>query len=76
MKNITLAIDETVLEEVRVYAARRKTSVNGLVREFLRSIAEQEDRSARARRRLRDLMDGSTLEAGPLTWSRDELHDR
>ncbi|MBV9079022.1 MAG: hypothetical protein JO048_16285 [Methylobacteriaceae bacterium] len=76
MKNITLAIDETVLEEVRVYAARRKTSVNGLVREFLRSIAEQEDRSARARRRLRDLMDGSTLVAGPLTWSRDELHDR
>lgn len=76
MKNITLAIDEAILDEVRVYAARRNTTVNGLVRDFLSRVAEQEDRTERARRRLRELMDQSTLEVGPVTWTRDDLHDR
>ena len=76
MKNITLAVDDAILDEVRVYAAKRNTSVNALVRDFLNGIAEQEDKTVRARRRLRELMDRTTLEVGPVTWSRAELHDR
>lgn len=76
MKNITLAMDEAVLEEARVFAAKRGTTVNALVRDFLNGIAKQEDRTERARRRLRELMDRSSLEAGPVTWKRDDLHDR
>jgi hypothetical protein len=76
MKNITLAIDEAILDEVRVYAAKRNTTVNGLVRDYLNRLAEQEDRTVRARRRLRELMDRSTLEAGPVTWKRDDLYER
>jgi hypothetical protein len=76
MKNITLAVDEAVLDEVRIYAAKRNTTVNGLVRDFLTRLAEQEDRTVRARRRLRELMDRSTLEVGPVTWTRDDLHER
>lgn len=76
MKNITLAVEDAVLEEVRVYAARQKTSVNGLVRDFLQSIARQEDKTARARRKLAELVEKSTLEVGPRSWNRDELHDR
>lgn len=75
-KNITLSIDETVLEEARIYAAKRNTSVNGLVRDFLESIAKQEDRTERARRKLRELIDRSTLEVGDVTWKRDDLYDR
>ena len=76
MKNITLAVDEAVLDEVRLYAAKRQTSVNGLVRDFLGGIAVQENRMERARRRLIELMDNSTLEAGPIEWTREDLHDR
>ena len=76
MKNITLAVDEAVLDEVRLYAAKRQTSVNGLVRDFLGGIAVQENRMERARRRLIELMDNSTLEAGPIEWKREDLHDR
>ena len=76
MKNITLAVDEAVLDEVRIYAAKRNTTVNGLVRDFLTRLAEKEDRTVRARRRLRELMDRSTLEVGPVTWTRDDLHER
>lgn len=76
MKNITLAMDEKLLEEVRIYAAKRNTTVNGLVRDFFTRIAEQEDRTARARRRLRELMEKSTAEVGPINWKRDDLYDR
>jgi len=76
MKNITLAVDEHILDEVRVYAAKRGTSVNALVRDFLNGVAAQEDKTERARRRLRELMDRTSLEVGPVTWQRDDLHDR
>lgn len=76
MKNITLAVDENVLEGVRVYAAKHNTTVNAIVRQYLTAIAEQEDKTVRARRRLRELMDRSTLDVGPVTWSRDDLYGR
>jgi hypothetical protein len=76
MKNITLAIDESVLEEVRLYAAKRKTTVNGLVRDFLTQIARDEDRVTRARRRLLELSKTASAELGPVTWTREDLHDR
>ncbi|MBA4174560.1 MAG: hypothetical protein C0511_18385, partial [Hyphomicrobium sp.] len=34
-KNITLAIDEHLLDKVRVLAAMKRTSVNEMVREYL-----------------------------------------
>ena len=76
MKNITLAIEEDVLDEARRYAANRKTSVNGLVRDFLNGIAKQEDKLVRARRRLLELSERTTLEVGPVTWKREEIYDR
>jgi hypothetical protein len=76
MKTITLAVEAAVLDEVRVFAAKRKTTVNGLVRDFLQGIAEQENKTARARSRLADLIDRSALEVGDRTWTRDDLHER
>ena len=45
MKNITLAIDEDVLAKVRRLAAAKDTTVNGLVRQHLTHLAEQDDRA-------------------------------
>ena len=41
-KNITLAIDEDLLDKVRVLAAMKRKSVNEMVREFLARLVEQE----------------------------------
>ncbi len=41
-KNITLAIDEDLLQRARVIAAIRRTSVNEMVREFLRREVSRE----------------------------------
>jgi hypothetical protein len=40
-KNITLAIDEDVLNDVRKYAAENNTTVNALVRSALEGVAER-----------------------------------
>ena len=75
-KNITLAVDDAVLERVKVVAAERKTSVSGLVRDYLVSVAAAEDRTDRARRRLLELAEASSAEVGTIEWKRDELYDR
>ena len=76
MKNITLSIDENVLAAVRQYANSKNSSVNSLVREFLTSIAERENRGARARQEIRALSDESEARIGSKSWSRDDLHER
>jgi hypothetical protein len=76
MKNITLAIDEEVLAEARRYAAARNTTVNALVRDYLSQIAQDADRVAKARVRLLELSERSSAEVGPVTWTRDALHER
>ena len=51
MKNVTLAMDETLLEQARGLAERRKTTLNALIRSLLAHEVEQEDRIAWAQGR-------------------------
>lgn len=67
MKNVTLAIDETLLERARSLAERRKTTLNAMVRSLLSQEVEQEDRIAWARAGMRELMERSPLEFEPGT---------
>ena len=48
MKNITLAIDEKLLKEVRKYAAEHDTSVNAIVRAKLAEVVAPKKRMADA----------------------------
>lgn len=76
MKNITLSVDEKVLDVVRRRAAEQNSSVNALVRDYLANLAAQENRATRARARLRKLSEGSEGRLGRKNWTRDDLHDR
>ena len=76
MKNITLSIDEHVLRAVRKRAAELNSTVNALVREYLTTLAEHEDRASKARKRMRKMSKESQGKLGRKTWSRDELHER
>ncbi len=76
MKNITLSVDEKVLDEVRTIAAQNKTTVNGLVRDYLTKLAEQRGRAENARKRLLELIDGSTADMGEQKWDRESLYER
>jgi Family of unknown function (DUF6364) len=77
MKNITLAIDEEVLDKVRAYAVEHKTTVNAIVRRHLEKIAGENDMRAEARRQLRRLAETSRGSLSPdYVWNREELYDR
>jgi hypothetical protein len=76
MRNVTLSVEDDVLRAARRYAAERETSVNGLVREFLRDLAAREDRARQARQQIRRLARRSRAELGPKAWTRDDLHAR
>lgn len=75
-KNITLAVDKDVLDRVRVVAAKRQTTVNGLVRAYLEQVAMAEDKKSRFQRRIKALRARTKFEVGPVTWTRDELYER
>lgn len=76
MSNLTLRVENEVLQAVRRYAAEHETSVNHLVREFLAGIVQREDRAQEVRRRLRQLSECSTGRIGGRSWSRADLHQR
>ena len=77
MKNITLAIDDEVLDSARIVAAEKKTTVNALVREFLADLAGRDERLAEARKQLLRLMDTSKGRMAPdWKFDREETHER
>ncbi len=76
MANLTLSIDDVLLEEARSYASKLGKTVNGLVREHLADVTARDARLARARARLSDLATRSRAEIGPRDWTREQLYDR
>jgi hypothetical protein len=75
-KNLTLSIDDALIDQARVYAAKRGTTVTALVREYLIQIASSDDRIQRARAEIRKMSGHDGLAVGDRGWSRDDLHDR
>ncbi len=75
-KNITFAVDEDVLRDVRVVAAERRTSVNGLVRDYLYSLVAKERATDEAREALLNLAKESAGDMGNQKWDREKLYDR
>ena len=76
MNNITLRVDNDILDAVRRYSAQKNSSVNALVREFLTNLAGHENRARRARARMRQLSKQSQGRLGSKSWTRQDLHER
>lgn len=74
--NLTLRIDEELVREAKVLAARRGSSVSRLVAEQLEELTRRDRAYEAARRRAEArLHQGFDLQWSPVA-SRDELHDR
>jgi plasmid stability protein len=73
-KNLTLAIDDDLLDRARVIAAVKRTSVNELVREFLTRLVEQERGKDEARAALLKLIDESEADMGDWRPSRSDTY--
>jgi metal-responsive CopG/Arc/MetJ family transcriptional regulator len=74
--NVTLAIEEDLLQEARAVAARSHTSVNEMVRNYLQQVVGKEQRRLAALDRIRGLLARPSVTIGGRLPSRDELHER
>jgi len=74
--NLTLAIEDDLLKRARLRAIEEGTSVNEIVREFLRDYSGTTSARAAAGRRAAALARKHATEVGHVRWSRDELHAR
>jgi plasmid stability protein len=73
-RNLTLAIDDDLLDKVRVLAAMKRTSVNEMVRGFLTRMVQQEVQHDEATQELLKLIDESEGDMGDWTFSREETY--
>ena len=82
MKNITLAIDDEILDKVRIVAAHKRTTLNAMVRNYLAEVAGRDEKQAEAKRaearkQLLRLMETSKGRLAPdWKFDREETHER
>ena len=74
MKNITLSLDDEILDAGRTYAQRHQTTLNALIRELLVKTVVA-DRQAAVHEMFR-LMDAYPGNSGGKRWTREDLHAR
>ena len=75
MANLTLAIDDELLQRAREQAVKEKTSVNALIRNYLSRYVDSRNRRLAALSAFESV--ASTVEsASTAKWSRDSLHQR
>jgi len=74
-RNLTVQLDDDVIRRAKVLAAKRGTSVSGLVAAELDRLVADDERYEEAWRQARKAM-GDATGRGGRAWQRDELHDR
>jgi hypothetical protein len=75
-KNITLAIDEALLERFRLHAAERKTSVNALLRKHMEEAVGLEQRRRSAIAKMLELGRTTTAQFDMSSWDRELTYSR
>ena len=73
MKNITISIDEEVLEAGRKYAKTHNTSLNALIRRLLKQTVVKQ--SSGWLDECFELMDKQKTDSKGKRWKREELYD-
>lgn len=73
-KNITLAIDEDLLDRARVLAAMKRTSVNAMIRDYLERVVHAEREAGAVTQELLKLSREGSWNMGDWRPSRDETY--
>ena len=76
MANLTLALDDQLLQRARLRALEQGTSVNALLRDYLEAYAGAHRARQQAVSELLEMSIHAESRRGDRRWTRDELHDR
>jgi hypothetical protein len=74
-RNLTIQLDESVIRQAKIIAAKRGTSVSGLVARELEDLASHDARYEQSWRRAEEVMKQAAARGGR-KWDRGELHER
>jgi hypothetical protein len=75
-QNVTVSLDREVIQKAKVVAARRSTSISGLLAQQIENLVGEEEAYERAERQALSLLDQGFHLGGAIRASRDELHER
>lgn len=74
-RNLTIQLDEDVIQRAKVAAAKRGTSVSAMVTHELERLLDADERYEAASTRARQALGRATTHGGR-SWSREDLHQR
>ena len=75
-QNITVSLDRQTLRKAKILAAKRGTSISGLLAGQIEILVGEEEAYDRAERQALALLDQGFHLGGVIRASRDELHER
>ena len=75
-QNITVRLDRRTLRKAKVLAAKRNTSISGLLAKQIESLVGEDDAYEQAERRALAILDRGFHLGGRIEATRDESHER
>lgn len=75
-QNVTISISRETVRKAKILAARRSTSISGLLAEQIEILVGAEEMYERAERSAFAILEEGFHLGGVITASRDELHER
>jgi hypothetical protein len=75
-QNVTISLSKQVLKKARILAARRETSISGLLAHEIECLVGNEEVYERAERQAMALLDNGFHLGGVIRAGRDEWHER
>jgi hypothetical protein len=75
-QNLTISLDRQTIKKAKIAAARRSTSISGLVAQQIEMLVGEEEAYERAERQAMTFLDQGFHLGGVIRVSRDDLHER
>jgi hypothetical protein len=75
-QNVTVSLSRQTLRKAKVLAARRDTSISGLLAQQIEKLVGEDEAYEQAKRQALALLDQGFHLGGVIRASRDELHER
>jgi hypothetical protein len=75
-QNITISLTQQTIRKARILAARRGSSISGLLAEQIEILVGEEEAYERAERQANSLLDQGFHMGGLIPATRDEWHER
>lgn len=75
-QNVTVSLDRETIHKAKIVAARRSTSISGLLARQIEILVGEDEAYERAERQAMRLLEEGFHLGGVIRASRDELHER